>query len=273
MSIYDIYLKNEHPEFIKKIMVRFSKNLIYDFLESFSENKQKIKLLEIGPGKGYFFDACKEINFESGNRKIQYFALDRNKSILDNLGLQKNFLFESELPEIGVLAEHSFDIVYCAFVIEHLKNGEEIYNFVHDILRHVNKDGLLVFHAPNSMRLKMEFWNIDYTHNFPTTKRNLIMIFNDNGINDVEIIDIHGLLYHKYFKSKFIYSILNFALFFYNYSLSSKIFRLFYKIPVEDLSNVFYKIYAFAKEPNLLLIAKNRYDFSKEQTEPDAQLT
>lgn len=55
MAAYDIFLKNEHSDRISQLMIKNNKRLITYLCKTFK--KPKAKVLEIGPGKGYFKQA------------------------------------------------------------------------------------------------------------------------------------------------------------------------------------------------------------------------
>jgi hypothetical protein len=243
MSFYDIFYKNMHSPFFEKILVRMNKNVIKSIAEEFSEKKE-ISLLEVGPGKGYLYKAVKQ-----SNRKINYFALDRNKLILKSLDTKNTFV--SVVPEMPDF-KRKFDVIYAAYVIEHLKSGQEVYEFIRNAKKYLNTNGLIVLFAPDAIKQKMEFWNIDYTHIYPTTKRNITMALYENEITNIRIYNINGLLTHKLFKNNLIYFLLRFFLLFYNY----KFFHFFSFSNKYDLYDIFYKVYCFVKEENLMVIAK-----------------
>jgi len=248
-SYYNNFYHNPHPVPMQKLLIEFNCSLLNTLLGKLhKKNGESINILEIGPGKGYFYEAVKRSKSD-----ISYSALDSNLLMLESLGISSTYL--SQLPELPKFSK-KFDIVYAAFVIEHLKSGKEIYEVISKIKGSINNDGLIVFLFPDCLKQKMEFWNMDYTHMYPTTKRNVAMAFYENGINDINLTEVHGLLMHKFFTNKFVHALLGVLLFFYNYHFFSKLFWIVYRKPLYDLGNFFYRVYAFFKQENLILIAK-----------------
>lgn len=143
MSFYDIFLKNNHPVFVEKILVGLNTNIIDYILKSYLS--KNISILEVGPGKGYFYTASKKYN-----GRIEYEAVDRNLNILKNLGDCPIYL--SELPEMPKLAKR-YDVIYASFVLEHLKNGKEVFMFLSECKKILKDNGLVVLFVPDSMKL------------------------------------------------------------------------------------------------------------------------
>ncbi|MCL2095035.1 class I SAM-dependent methyltransferase [Candidatus Saccharibacteria bacterium] len=219
--------------------------------------RKNVKVLELGPGKGYFYRACAEL--EGGGAKISYAAFDRNKDILNNLvkmGLDKKRIYWGESPDFKAVKREKYDMIYSAYMIEHLNNGGELYTMIKELKKLLNPGGMIVFLAPDAMKQKQEFWNIDYTHSYPTTRRNVSMAFYDNDIYDVNVIDLTGIFYFKYFYSKVLYRLFRMFIFFYNYRLMAAICKPVYRRPLHRLDNIFYRIYCYFKEENLMFICR-----------------
>ena len=114
---------------------------------------------------------------------------------------------------------------------------------------------MIVFFTPNALSQKFEFFNIDYTHHYPTTSRNVAMAFYDCNINDVQVQKINGLCTYKYFYNPIV-RLAHKAIFkLYSYRLFAFIFQPFYKVPLYDLNNFFYRVFCFFKEENLMFMA------------------
>jgi len=246
MGFYDIFYKNSHSSFFEKLLINMNKNVIKSIMEEFPL-REEVSLLEIGPGKGYLYKAIKQ-----QEKKINYFALDRNKLILESLKIKNTFV--SEIPNMPNF-KRKFDIIYAAYVVEHLESGREVYEFIRNAKKNLNPGGVIVLFAPDAMKQKMEFWNIDYTHIYPTTKRNISMALYENDITDIKIYNINGLLTHKLFRSNLIYVFTRFFLFFYNYKLF-QFLTSFFSSNKYKFYDIFYKAYCLVKEENLMIIAK-----------------
>jgi len=257
MGFYDVFLKNQHSDFVARLMVKLNEQLLNFLISKLSSKKAEIKVLEIGPGKGYFYKACVNHNYKNKIPYIDYFVMDRNKAILDNIQVEKEKKFESQAPDLTPIINKAqkFDIVFVGFVIEHMRDGFEVYNFFKNISNIIQTGGMAVFLCPNSVKLGMEFWNIDYTHIYPTTKRNVVMALRDTGINKVDVIDVNGLCYYRGFNNKVIYIFHRFLVMFYSYRLLNMVFGWFLSSKEYEIDNIFYRAFALLKEENLMIIA------------------
>lgn len=257
-KLYNVFLNNNHSTKQEKILVNYNYNVVESIIKKLGTNKKKIELLELGVGKGYFTQACM-IHNQKSDVKINYSAFDRNLDMLENLANfdRKIKTYSGDLPEIPIKGK-KFDVVYCAFVVEHLHNGPEIFELISNIKKILNDGGLIVFFTPNALQQKFEFFNIDYTHHYPTTSRNVAMAFYDCNIMDVHVQKINGLCTYKGFENPFIRLAHKTIFKLYSYQLFAWIFAPVYRVPLWDLNNFFYRVFCFFKEENLMFVA--RYD-------------
>jgi len=257
-ELYSVFLNNNHTTKQEKILLNFNYHVVRYIVKHLNlKDKKKVEVLELGVGKGYFAKACFMYN-QKHETKIKYSAFDRNKDMLRNLAKFNKTIetYSGELPDLAIKSNKKFDVVYCAFVVEHLKNGLEVYEVINNIKKILKDDGLIIFFTPNAMNQGFEFYNIDYTHQYPTTARNVTMAFNDCNITDVTCLKINGLCTYKNFDNSFVRVLHKFLFVFYSYRLFAFLARPFYKVPLYKLNNFFYQVYCFFKEENLMFIAK-----------------
>lgn len=247
MAAYDIFLKNEHSDKVSQLMINNNKRLI-NYL---CQKRKKAKILEIGPGKGYFKQAS--INTPHVC-KIEYYAVDRNENILANLNIDSKHTIVAELPNINI--KMKFDIIFVGYVIEHLSSGIDLYNAIANLKTLLKDNGILVLQFPDAMKLGMEFYNIDYTHTLPTTKRNVNQAILDNDMYVKKAIDLCGILYTKKVDSSLQYFIKSKIMFFYSYNIANGLTKIIYHTPIWSLNNVFWRAYGLLKEPNVMFIVK-----------------
>ncbi|MBI3342887.1 methyltransferase domain-containing protein, partial [Candidatus Gottesmanbacteria bacterium] len=233
MQLYDIFLTKVHPRWIQSILARFNRNILA-YLLTFFKTDKNLSILEIGPGKGYFYQATRAFPH------IQYFAFDRNIHMLKKLRISR--IFHGEAPKL-VNLKQKFHIIYIAYVIEHLQNGEAVYELIRNCKKYLYPSGIIVMLAPNALTQGLDFWNEDYTHVYPTTKRNVAMAFYDNGIDDVLIHDFNDAamwMTRRWYLWKWILGACRMLFVFYNYHLATALLSPFYKKEEYALDNIFY---------------------------------
>ncbi len=258
-ELYNVFLNNNHTTTQEKILLNFNHRIVEYIVRNLNlKNKKTIEVLELGVGKGYFAKGCFAYNQKNNGAKINYSAFDRNKDMLENLAKYNKDIktYRGELPNLNISPKKKFDVVYCAFVVEHLKNGLEVYEVINNIKKVLSDDGLIIFFTPNALSQGYEFYNIDYTHQYPTTARNVTMAFNDCDVTDVTCLKINGICTYKNFNNTFVRVLHKFVFAFYSYRLFAFLARPFYKVPLYRLNNFFYQVYCFFKEENLMFIAK-----------------
>ncbi|MDW8146139.1 MAG: class I SAM-dependent methyltransferase [Roseiflexaceae bacterium] len=130
-------------------------------------------LLEIGPGRGAFADACRQ-------KHLQYCALDINARLLRGLSRRGHRGVLARATHMPCASE-TFDIVFASHVVEHSPGYSEALTFLEEMRRVVKCGGLVVIIAPDYLALREDFWNCDYSHSFVTTRRRLRQMYHDAG--------------------------------------------------------------------------------------------
>lgn len=135
-------------------------------------------VLEIGPGDGYIADHYSE----SG---IAYQAIERSAEVVKRLESKGIKITQASCPPIppGV---GRVDVCFMLHVIEHMKDADVAAALLRDIGTHLNDRGLLIIACPDYMRWKEYFYDCDYTHTLPFTKRRLRQILLDEGYEIVK---------------------------------------------------------------------------------------
>jgi len=249
MQLYDIFYTNIHPRWIQSILTRFNRNIL-SYIVTFFETDKKLSLLEIGPGKGYFYQATRSIP------QIEYSAFDRNIQMLQKLHISR--MYRGEAPKL-VNFKRKFHIIYISYVIEHLQNGEAVYELIRNCKKYLYPSGIIVMLAPNALSQGLDFWNEDYTHVYPTTKRNVAMAFYDNGMQDLKVLDFNDAALWVTSNWKIWIWIVFFSqilFYFYNYHFIITLLSPLYKKQEYELDNILHRLYLFVKAKNLMFIAR-----------------
>ena len=133
----------------------------------------RLKVLEIGPGSGWFLSYHRP--------GLVTYALDRDAYFREQLeGLGINFsCMDAELLDAKALPTgfHDFDLIVINHIIEHIHN---IDNFVSQIGALLKVGGRIYVRTPDIERVGFRFYN-DYTHIRPFSRSSLSQLFQTHG--------------------------------------------------------------------------------------------
>jgi SAM-dependent methyltransferase len=249
MSYYDTFQALEHPGWAQRFLLWCNGGVVRQLLAL--SGKPRPRVLEIGPGKGYFFRA-----WRGRCPEAHYVALDENPKMLERLGAEH--VVQARIPQLPEFSD-TFDIVYASYVVEHLADGRALYEFLCACRRVLAPGGHVVLFAPDCMKQRMEFWNVDYTHSYPTTKRNVTLALLDAGFSQVRTHDVSGQLTYPRFTSRTLY-LCSRAVLFYRYRLFNALCFPLYRSSTADVDNIWYRFYCLAKQPTFMITAQKPED-------------
>lgn len=212
-NLYDRYIDviNSHGPLVRKAE-GYRQERILALVESDLKTNLNIRVLEAGVGNGLFASACKR-------RDWCYTGVDRNGKICEVLGKDYHIIKGTCPPLPAELERSSFDFGYSSFVLEHLSDGLEAFEFVSEFYRVLKPGGVFCLVVPNALSLGMEFWNLDYTHRYPTARRNVTQILLEAGFNVGRVI-----YYRAAGFTGIIYWIIRLIGFLYSYRFWSAVF-------------------------------------------------
>jgi SAM-dependent methyltransferase len=145
---------------------------LFRLLAHFS-GEAKLKVLEIGPGSGWFL---------SYNRPgLVKYALDRDDFFREQLEKAGVYFSCIDVEQLDVEALptdfHDFDLIVITHIIEHIHNVD---NFVSQIGALLNAGGCVYVRTPDITRVGFRFYN-DYTHIRPFSRPSLSQLFRTHG--------------------------------------------------------------------------------------------
>ena len=218
-SIYKLHIENEKEHWWYK----GRREIISSIISKFVFKNNKLKILDFGAGSG--------ANTIALSRYGEVYVYEKNKNALEHL--KKKFENISNIFVLDTINENIFfDLIIASDVIEHIKNDEEIIEFLSKVLK---SDGNILITVP--------------AYNFLYTERDKVLghfrRYNSNTLKKKT---------NKYFKIIKL-SYYNFFLFFLSLVLfvSLKLFKIKSLItspentPNSFLNNLFYKIFASEK--------------------------
>jgi len=235
MPLYDSFLEhmNRLPSFVKR-MEDSRQRRVLNWIAASCLPDHHISVLEVGVGTGLFARSCRE-------RGWSYVGVDRNSMLVKRLSDEFHVIL-GECPPLPDLGSLEFDIAYSSFVLEHLADGEAALAFAEALKNKVRSGGVVVLLVPDALTWGLEFWNLDYTHRFPTSWRNVTHILRETGMRDIQMIRYCGAGWRGWFRW-----IVRTASVFYYYPFWRWLFRG---------SELPYSVYQYIKTDMLCFIAR-----------------
>lgn len=135
------------------------------------------KVLEIGPGHGYFAEHCQAKGFT-------YEFCDTSSAVLGKLSALGFKGHLGLLHELN-LSANQYDIIWMSHVLEHSPTwlaAREMVDAAQQLLVH---NGALVIVSPDILSWRREFWNVDCSHGYPTSVRNVVQLCSDVGFQKI----------------------------------------------------------------------------------------
>lgn len=234
MGHYENYLERLTgiPSFFKKILQRADQKIFREITKEIL--RTDLSVLEIGIGDGSFYRLTKDKGWA-------YTGLDRNENMANSV---PNGICTTIPPFPDLIKDEKFDLIYSAFVLEHMKDGDQAFEFLRACSDHLADMGETVVLVPDALSLGLEFWSIDYTHGYPTTERNVKQMAFDCGLKCKKVIRYRG----PYIRGIGLFMMRTTALL-YKYRIFTKIFGFEFG---------FYGAYQMLNQEILIMIFKKK---------------
>lgn len=136
-------------------------------------NTQDISVLELGPGDGYIAHLSVENNFK-------YVAVEASEPVVKKLSSEGYNIIQSFVPPLPENIEN-IDICFMLHLIEHMKDMDSAAKLIKELKIRLNKGGKIVIACPDYIRWKHHFYDCDYTHQLPFTRRRLNQLLINEG--------------------------------------------------------------------------------------------
>jgi SAM-dependent methyltransferase len=151
-------------------LVNFRNERILAFFKKNFKSDHKIKLLEIGPGKGMFAELCIK-------KGVEYLGIEGEEGMAKELAEKNIRVINRLIPPLSM--DEKFDVIYMNQVFEHMDDLEMAKQLLSDCRKNLNDGGLLCISCLEISFWKEDFFACDYTHNFPTSLKRLEQMFYD----------------------------------------------------------------------------------------------
>lgn len=147
---------------------------------------ENINLLEIGVGKADFARICRK-------NGIKYIGIEPNEKQVQKLK-EENFNIKCCFVPPIPFEDNSFDMVYCAHILEHMDTFQVVQKFITEIFNKLKPEGYIAIVSPNYLDWHKEFYD-DYTHSYVTTPRRVIQLLTNNGFEIIFTISFNGFAF------------------------------------------------------------------------------
>ncbi len=182
MSYFDHFALTK-PTNIGKLVDAYKIRNEFNQILPFLQKTKKIKILEIGPGKGELAKLFIDYGYSN------YYVVEPNKEMREAIIPFVVGAKRYKIPKIREKNE-SYDIILLFDVFEHLNGTEEAAIFISEAYRVLRSDGRLIIFSPDLVSWGIDFWHCDYTHSNPTSIRRTTQLFSNYSFK---------ILYKDYF--------------------------------------------------------------------------
>ena len=171
------------------------KALVRRFLSEIREHCNDVRdVLEIGTGDGYLARALREQGYV-------YVGYEPN-TLLAEQAIQAGFPMRNALvPPLQEL-DASCDVILMSHVLEHMGSISQAQEFLSEARRCLRPGGTLFLLSPDLLDFGADFWNVDYTHTFPSSLHRAKQMLPDAGLEPVRSAFVYGSL--PYFPGYFL---------------------------------------------------------------------
>ncbi|MGD9873942.1 MAG: class I SAM-dependent methyltransferase [Kiritimatiellia bacterium] len=237
-AVYDRYpdVMNAHGGLIEKAE-NWRQEKILSLLQAELSAQTRPRVIEVGIGTGLFARACKR-------REWDYTGVDRSAKLISLLGDSFNCV-NGECPPLPASIEsNTYDLAYASFILEHLADGVEAFSFVSELKRVLKPGGLICLVVPDALSLGLEFWNLDYTHRYPTAERNVTQILQEAELDIRRVVRYRAAGF-----TGILYWLVRLCGLFYSYRFWTALLRR---------TDIPYSIYQYVKQDILVFICAKR---------------
>jgi len=129
-------------------------------------------VLEVGPGWGAFATLCRE-------REIIYEFIDNSPAISELMIAEG---FAGQCGATDDLQKIQASTIWMSHVLEHSPTWKEARDMLSHLSEIAREGTRIVIIGPDFLSWRSEFFNVDSTHGYPTTLRNVVQLVQDVGL-------------------------------------------------------------------------------------------
>jgi len=193
-TYYQEYFEKRKPSAFGERIHLFWNSRMLDIGILYIPSIENKRILEVGPGFGYLAQICRKRNF-------LYTAVEMNESLAENLRIQGFDITISAIPPFP--AGDPVQIIWMSNVLEHASTFIEARQMLIEAYKRLDPLGYIVIISPDLHSWKTEFFDVDWSHGYPTTLKRIEQLLQETGFE---------VICSKYHTATFINSPLVFLL-------------------------------------------------------------
>jgi SAM-dependent methyltransferase len=167
-----------HPRAVP-VLRWWHRQLLHAYERESGRSLRDLDFLEVGVGHGY----CA---LEAQAMGARYRALEMSRALVDRANAAGLDAECGRLPPLPPHLEGKADVVWMSHVLEHARDWVEARQMAEAALHALRRGGHFVVIAPDCMDWGVEFWNVDWSHGFPTTAKRCIELLSDAGFVNLQ---------------------------------------------------------------------------------------
>jgi SAM-dependent methyltransferase len=136
------------------------------------------RILEIGPGDGDIARLCADSGYP-------YEAIEGSAGVVTALRRDGHTVHQGYAPPLPETLAQGFTCCFLLHVIEHMPSPAVAAQLIEEIRARLRPGGALVVACPDYAQWGARFYDCDYTHTFPVTRRRLRQLLSDQGLSVV----------------------------------------------------------------------------------------
>ena len=176
MAVYDRYATRRRVK--GGVAIRKRQNRLIFELGLAHNTHGAQRILEIGPGDGY----VASMSASAGHR---YVAVEGSVAVAERLRQRGFGVHAGYVPPLPSAVNGPFTCCFALHVVEHLPNPQAASQLMHEVHARLAPGGTFVIACPDYLRWGSRFFDCDYTHSYPMSRRRLDQLLVDHGFEVV----------------------------------------------------------------------------------------
>jgi len=177
LGAYDEYLGRSNWGPSEALHNWMARRILTDFIRMGRFSPEATNILEIGAGTGRAGVQARGLGFRS------YTGVEPTQALAEFCRAERGLsIVEESLPNLRGLSSSSFDAVFSMHVLEHAPGYGDAWLWCQEMARVVRPGGCILVAAPDIRDYRAYFWDVDWSHGYPTTPQRVSQIMRDLGL-------------------------------------------------------------------------------------------